>query len=226
MNNYTYSQYRTPTAVVQDPTWNTALETLQIRHKADLFPLISPKELLRRHSEIETITRDNSLSVRFLGYNILPKQVCVYPGEKSDWAIMNLKSDPVFYANGESMIIPDKVALQIRTIVNAGIEFDAIYIAHEIPKSSVKPGQPVPLELIAPPPPPETMYRVRKLGNEVDKFWKKIAAISTTTVAATAAAFAALTPVDPVLFGVNINEAWKLKNTPVGMWYYIARWDW
>lgn len=226
MSTNTYQHYKAPQVLMQDNNWNTALKTLQINPGADFIPLQCPHELLKRHNNIEIKTRENNLPVRFLGYNILPNQTCVYPGEKTDWAIMSLKRDPTYYSNGKRMIVPGAVAQQIKNIVNAGVEFDAIYVAHEIPKSSIKPGQDVPIELIAPPAPPEALRRVRKLSSAAEKFWKGIGTATVATAASFTLPLAFLGTADPVLFGVNINEEWRMKNIPIGMWYFIARWEW
>lgn len=225
--------FNAPVAVVSERKWPVALQTMQIVPAAEVYPISCPKPLIQKHTNVEIIATKKQLPVRFLGYSPIFSETRIYQGPESDWALMNLADDPLYYSNGQRLIVPSVVAQDINSIVKAGIDFSTIYIAHEIPKGSIKQGEEIPLELIAPPPPPDVVRRVKKRSRGAETFWQKVMAaiqVMITTGAATtigAASFVgALVAFDPVLFGVLVDEEWQVNGKPIGLWYYITHWYW
>ena len=233
-----YSElFQAPVAVVPKERWPVVLETLGIQRSASRFPIALPSQsLIERYRRTLYLAERNNLSLLFLGYAPIFSGTRVYRGRDCDWAMMHLGDDPVYCFYGQRLYAPRPVIEQMERIVQAGIEFDTIFIAHEIPVGSVKPGEPVPLELIIPPPHPQVRRRLSFLESTVMRWWgfvtkvlagtAKMAAITAIATATTAVGVAALVAQDPVLFGVQFDNAWQVNGQPVGMWYYLTHWYW
>jgi hypothetical protein len=172
------------------------------------------------------------LATRFLGYApLFHGHPQIFRGQRSDWAMMNLTDDPTF--RDGRMIVPRVVARDIRKTLKAGINFDAIYVAHEIPSNSVLPGEEVPLDLIMPPPPQRLLRRIAWIERVVAGWWSGIWSTTRGVLAGAAVGVAIATfpltmafAADPVLFGVNFEPAYRFGEDPIGMWYYLTHWDW
>ncbi|NMC77989.1 MAG: hypothetical protein GYA59_01400 [Chloroflexi bacterium] len=222
--------FQAPVVEVPEGQWPIVLKTLELQPTIQQFLGTCPYTLIQQHQKITALATDKNLPIRFLGYSPIFTGTRVYRGQGCDWALMNLTSDPLFYANGEKLIIPAAAAADIKTTVKAGINFDAMFIAHEIPSGSVKPGESVPLELIAPPPPPQVKQRLEKLDTAAGTFWQGVGSAIGSILsmgAATATTFALpLAIVDPVLFGVYLDQSWLFQGQPIGMWYYVTHWYW
>jgi len=201
--------------------WSLALRTMEI------YPEMRnpPASLVRKHYEIEGLSRARQLPVRFLGYALLFSEPRVYRGAQSDWVMVNLKNDPLYYSNGERLIIPAAVCKDLKLILEAGINFDAMYIAHEISKGSLKERSSIPLELVAPPPP----LAIQDLERKSQRWWGGIGGFLNTFVEIFSPAVIfenALEYRDPVLFGVLIDQSWRRNDRLMGMWYYVTSWRW
>src|SRR5262245_54402867 len=98
-----------PVAQVREKPWQSALETLRIRTSM-VGPVSNPPlTLIRRYEETEASIRKNRLPVRFFGYAPLFSGSLVYPGPKSDWAIMNLPDDPFYSQHNGKLYAPRAV---------------------------------------------------------------------------------------------------------------------
>lgn len=228
--------FHAPVAVAPNEHWTTALATMGINQGlTESHPSILPS-LLRSHALTINQSTAEQLNITFLGYAPVQSRSRVFHGDGCDWVMMSLREDPLYYASGRKLVTPKPVHDELRRIVRAGINFDAMFIAHEVPAGSVKDGQAIPLELIAPPPPPEVMERMDRLGRQASGFWSGIAqtlrrvgdAASQTAVAvgSSLAAIGSVTFRDPILFGVRFERDWRVDGRPLGMWYYLTHWYW
>lgn len=130
-------------------------------------------------------------------------------------------------------IRPPVVARDIRKTLKAGIDFNAIYVADEIPTNSVLPGQEVPLDLMMPPPPQRLLRRIAWIEHmdwlvEWDLEHNSWSAGRCNN--GRRYCHVSLERGDclghPILFGVNF-EPWDTHDgDPIGMWYYLTHWDW
>ena len=213
-----------PVANVPERPWQVALEALRIR-SSWLGPVQQPPTaLIQRYQETDALTRTHALPVRFFGYAPLFKGTYVYQALECDWAIMSLPEDPFFDEHKGRLYAPRSVIRDLKRFSAVGLSFDAIFIAHEVPPDSVRPGEPVPLELIAPPPTRSARERLSFIGKA--SLWGTIAKWLGAAATHVSAGLAALAARDPVLFGVQFDETWQLDGQPIGMWYYLARWFW
>lgn len=142
---------------------------------------------------------------------------------------MNLTDDPFFREHNRWLYAPRHVISDIQRFDRLGLSFDAIFIAHELPKGSVRPGGHVPFELLAPSPPAAVQRRLTFLEKSSLSVWECIArfvgSAAKVGVAATVGVAAAIAR-DPILFGVHFDKTWQIDRQPIGLWYYLTHWFW
>lgn len=207
---------------------------------------------LERHQRTLDRASARNLPIRYLGTRPVPARTELYPGREADWALMSLSGDPLFYSNGRRLVVPAAVKRDIDRALEAGIDFDALFIAHELPAGLVRPGQPIPLDLVAPPPPPEMQRYAERTGERSAKVCRMAGQVVLTVAAtslglirgavkaASSAARETATGLgraalaisssnvyrDPILFGVNLTGERVGLGEPIGLWYYLTHWYW
>lgn len=215
--------FQAPAVEVSDARWMVALNTMQLQPTARNLPVAPAKQLLERHTKTMRIGQKENLPIQFIGYAPTFKGTRIYEGPTYDWIMMNLDEDPQYLKFGRKLVAPRVVVEQLTKMHRCGISVDHIYIAHEVPKGSVKPGQEVPLEAILPPLPAEKVKRVSGYADNADRVWRILTA-GLVGIADAALSLAALPlGLDPVLFGVLTDPSTKSE---FGMWYYLTHWLW
>lgn len=193
-------------------------------------------ELDQRFATTQHLASRSGLPVPFLGYSSLFSETRLYPGNASDWVMMPLKNDPLFQEYGQRLYAPEDVRQHLGQLHTAGIEMDGLYIAHEITPGVLRPGDPVPVELLRPTPPEHIVRRSQVLERTTRQWWDFVAKTVTTSVRVTntfvqvGAAVAVQGALgilrDPILFGVQYHPDWQFNGRPIGQWYYLTQWDW
>lgn len=218
--------FQTPTVDMNDQRWLAALNTMQVQPTAGNLSLAPNESLLRRHHDIMRVKHKQGLPIRFLGYADTFSGMRVYEGPDNDWVLMNLDEDPQYLEMGEKLVAPRVVVEQLTKMQAHGTSADHIYIAHEVPKGSIKQGQAIPLEAILPPPPAEVAKRVSRYADQASGVWRSLT-VGLVRVAGAALSLAALPlALDPVLFGVITDNSTSVRSEELGMWYYLAHWLW
>jgi len=166
-----------------------------------------PVELASRYQQTQRLISENGLSVPFLGYAPLFTGTKVYSGKDSDWALMNLSSDPLFRTQGNNLYAPLSVVNDVQSVVKVGINLDAIFIAHEIPKGVLKSGEEVPVDLIAPAPSMKVQRRLSFLERTSRAWWKLVTGTSVGAVAVPVAAGAVTVIAGTALVGAAAASA-------------------
>jgi hypothetical protein len=171
---------------------------------------------------VEVPCRQHGIAISALGEYPLFTQLKLIRGEITDVAIVPAEQDPLL-ATGK-FPLPRSVGNQLRAIARAGVPLDLLhtYVAHEVPVGSVVEGSIIPLEVIQPPAPAQTVRTSERLG--------KIAHITTSSLlkgaligAAAPLVFtgvAMATLLDPVIFGAIADER------GMGTWFALAQWAW
>lgn len=218
--------FQAPAVEVKDERWMVALNTMQLQPSVGNLPAAPSKHLLDRHRETMRLTQDKDLSTRFVGYAPTFKGMRIYAGPAHDWVMMNLDEDPQYLELGKKLVAPRVVVEQLTKMHSYGLRADHIYIAHEVPKGSIKQGQEVPLEAILPPPPAEVAKRVSGYADKANRVWEILTA-GVVGIAGVAMSLATLPlGLDPVLFGVLTDPSTKIGSGEFGMWYYLTHWLW
>jgi hypothetical protein len=210
-----------PVAQVEAPS-----RGIQMLHSLNIVPQSQyiSSALAKKHDFTLNCATQTGLPIQFLGYAPAFDGVKVFRGQGTDWALMNVSDDPIF-TRRDKFPMPRVVVQSVRQAVKAGLDFDAIFIAHEIPSGQIRSGTPIPYELIMPPPPRRTLQRLHHLEKAISIV--QAAAMLAASVPVVAVSFAAaVTQLDPILFGLHVDYQNCVQGQPFAMWYYLTHWVW
>jgi hypothetical protein len=198
----------------------------------------------RRSTKVVDRARDAGVPITYMGMGPLFDETRAYPGPGTDWVI-----GPV--TSGSDAVVPRAERAALQQLVDAGIDFPMIYIAHEVPKGRLaipegreRDFQPTTVDqatadaAVGPVPPPEaTTALADRLGHRAQQLQRvmRIALVGAGAIAAApfvlagAAAVAAVGAIgalalDPIVFGVI--PAGQPVPGELGAWYILAQWDW
>ena len=194
-----------------------------------------PPVLLDRYQKTQDLATQANLPVQLLGYQPVFSDTKFYHAPNTDWVMMNLSQDPLFQAQDQKLYAPAQARQDLLNLAAAGLVFDAIFIAHEIPQGSALPDGQVPLAALMPPLPHQTAQNLAFLDRSQQGFWHGIAkGTALTFVAPVQAAVHVLGAAadslsnsfryDPVIFGVQFDPDTQ-DQTPA-LWYHLTDWHW
>lgn len=228
--------------------WGFLQNTLMIERNVQTLKLSGiSQDLCQRYEITRDAVRKHNLPVRLIGYAPVFNHQKIYEGVNTDWVIMPLPQDPT-YKSGEPFYLPKHAYQDLLRVHRSGIEFESLFIAHEIPKHRLGDGQLVPLELIAPPLPKKQVKNAERAAYLAAGFWNvvlKTVVFSVTVTFSAMATFATALAIsthetasnvldapnvnvglDPIIFGLHIDKNQHLNGMPLAMWYYITHWTW
>jgi len=126
--------------------------------------------LYARQQSVAQRSMQEGLPVRYLGTMPLFAGFRVYPGQAWDWVLVNVAEDPLFHAP-QGFPVPGHILAQLRQVARRGIDFDALYVAHEVTPGRVRPDAPLTLEALMPPPPATVVRLSNRLGEAAAALW-------------------------------------------------------
>ncbi len=225
--------------VLQQGRYPSLVGALQMKaRRDDLASLLFQRETIVLHEQTMAITVRESFPVTLIGAAPALSGMRVYRGQETDWVLMNLSSDPLY--TQMRMPLPNRVKKELKAYVRAGLDFEAIYVAHEIEVGRLTLGQPLTPEMLMPPP-RGFAKRAEMLSSASQGLWRiaatvGLAAVGTaaamgTVAAATAGAglaplAAAALTYDPILFGLHLDRSVSVNGRPLALWYYLTHWNW
>ncbi|QBD79221.1 hypothetical protein EPA93_25860 [Ktedonosporobacter rubrisoli] len=178
---------------------------------------------------VEAPCREHGIAIQTLGEYPLFSGLKLVHAPTSDVVIVPADEDPLIVTG--KFPLPDAVKQRLQAMRAAGVPFDMLYtyIAHEVPPYSVSEEGPLPLEVIKPPAPAQTVRAAERLG------WLAHAA-TTTLIGSTGRLFseslrastraglvvgtAAALLLDPLIFGAIADER------GMATWFVLAQWAW
>lgn len=182
---------------------------------------------------VEVPCHKHGIPIQTLGEYPLFTGLKLVRGAVSDVVIVPADEDPL-YTSGK-FPLPRQVAQRLKAIERAGVPSDLLYtyIAHEVPRNSVSEDGPLPLEVICPPAPVQTVQASEQLGTIAHAatagLLSKLGGASLVgargaakgaTLAGIAAGVAASLLLDPLIFGALADER------GIATWFVIAQWAW
>lgn len=198
----------------------------------------------KSHSQLERLGRAveqhaerRGARLEFLGVEPLFDTPRIYGEGASPWVLCPAAADPLIRAG---LPIPAAQQRQLDTIVNAGMDFPHLYLAHEVAgdRSRLK-GRPdfahfrtltkeEATRLIVRPDAPvstrKTAKRIDRIASGVGRGIGLAATGAVTALAAPLALFA--DGLDPAVLGtLTLTSAGYTPGTPAA-WFLLARWDW
>jgi hypothetical protein len=196
----------------------------------------------RRSVKVVDRARSAGVPIRYLGITPLFDEPRAYAGPDSDWVI-----SPVLSL--DEAVVPRAERAALVRLVEAGIEFPMVYIAHEVPKGrlaipvqdsgpaapAVNVDQAAAAAAVGPVPLPRSATDLSdRLGRSSECLLHALAMavpiaagiVAAPFVLAGAAAAAAVSAIalDPIVFGV-IPAGRQTPGQPAA-WYVLAQWDW
>jgi hypothetical protein len=187
------------------------------------------------------------LELECLGVQPLFHETRLYPGPEHSWVLAPAQDDPL--VRRRELAIPGRELRTLARLVEAGLDFPAVYVAHEVPTARlararlpehvrVQPGGFASLDLLAsqrlvdPVPVPARTARIaRHLGTGAGALLKVLGlgvpvagAIAGATVSAGGAGLRALA-LDPMVLGAWTLDRRAHPGSPAA-WFVLARWLW
>ena len=150
------------------------------------------------------------------------------PGPERDWHLMPLTEDPA-WNNKHGFPVPRDILAQLRRIEEAQLDFDTIYIAHEMPKAAgYLPGPTESARHLAPPVSSKAQRHAAAMGATAANLVKAAFApvLLTGAVAVAATAVASMAFLDPILFGIVADPNNEMVPGSAAAWVYLCHWDW
>jgi hypothetical protein len=172
------------------------------------------------------------VTIAYVGISYMFDEARRYSGTDGDWIVA--PAGP-----GDDIVAPAAERSALRTLRQAGLDFPAIYVAHELAETTQPAGdgptsvdREIAAALVGPVPAPVASV---ELGNRLsDRTARVIVALRATLPMAgmvlaapfvlAGSAIGALVTVDPIVFGV-IPAVTTEVGAP-GAWFILARWDW
>ena len=120
----------------------------------------------------------------------------------------------------------------------AGVDFDALYVAHELEKGRIREEEPLTAQMVLPPPPREVEQLSEKLGSAAPRMWAAAAVPLLASAAVSAAiagaalmvgpallaAAATCATLDPILLGTIVAPGRPVQPGEAACWFYLAHW--
>lgn len=119
--------------------------------------------LYARQQSVAQRGAQKCLPIRYLGTMPLFAGFRIYPGQERDWVLVSVAEDPLFHVP-QGFPVPGPILAQLRRIAKSGVDFDALYVAHEVTPGQVQPDEPLALEALMPPPPATVLRLSNRLG--------------------------------------------------------------
>ncbi len=195
---------------------------------------------------------EHQLHLPCLGVLPLFDEIRAYHGTRSEWVITPASLDPLVRSGG--LPVPHEQLRWLEAVEAAGVTFDDIYLAHEVPSGTVFAAEPfrattaqtLPAGRARPtvevldaaraeaaigtaPPPSAAIHRAQRLGKQAETVLRGLATaarISGTALAALATAPLSLAAgLDPIVLGVVSPDGTTQPGTPAA-WFLVAAWTW
>lgn len=230
------------TQALQQGRYPAFVEALSMRtQNTDLASMLFQKPTIVRHEQTMAITVRHDFPITLVGAAPALHGTHLFRGTETDWALVNMAQDPL-YTHGQ-MSLPEIVKRDLSRYLRAGLNFEAVYVAHEIEAGKLNPGQPLTLDVIAPPPSRGFARRADALSNGVQGMWRGLgkaavgaakgfgdvlaagASIGAAGAASTAFVSTAVS-YDPILFGLHVDRGVVVNGRPLALWYYLTHWNW
>lgn len=121
---------------------------------AVILPGHQPTKLIRRRSELAqrnaSLQRIATLPVPFRS----PSDWLLLPGAGYDWVFMPITADPLYH-DRRGFPMPRTLIKKLKQMKRQGIDFDQLWIAHEVQPGRLQPGQKLTVADLMPPPLPK-----------------------------------------------------------------------
>lgn len=164
-----------------------------------------------------------------LGFLPLFEEIRLVEGRNCDWLVFPMEADPL-YKSGR-FPVPRRTLRHLRAVDAAEASFDALYIAHELPKGLIRQGDEVAVWRALAPPPPKALVELSarlgraSLGALLAAFGAPFVAGGGLALGAAVAAAPALTVLDPIILGA-VGARRPAQAGDPAYFFLLAAWRW
>jgi len=176
------------------------------------------------------------VDITYLGIAPLFDEPRAYVGSTTDWVIAPVTAEA-------QEVVPQRERANLQRLIEAGIDFPLVYVAHELPKGHLnvpasESAAPIPVNRAAVskaanyvPAPTTTLELSQRLGRSsaqllgvIGKALPIAGALVAAPFLVVGAALGALAQLDPIIFGV-VPAGAGAPGDPAA-WFVVAHWDW
>jgi hypothetical protein len=184
------------------------------------------RSLVEKTDQVRSLSASAHQPIQMLGFKPLFDGVKVLSQASPAWALYNLSRDPLWISG--RFPIPARHLLRLYILHYAGIEFDALYVAHELPLDFLPGSQSLECSLIAPGPPALATELSHHLGHATDRIVSAYAHVIRKPIRAMALQGATGLAIlrDPVLLGAVIPRRTNPEPGVPAAWFLLAAWRW
>ena len=193
----------------------------------DSHPLTSIQQpLINRAKRVKSISIEKGIPLPILGTNPLFDGVKLVTNTTPNWALYNLSHDPLWQTG--KFPIPRQHLRRLNRLYRGGVEFDVLYIAHELPADFNYKNDYLELKWIKPPPPKTALQLAQKFGVTADVMVSIYAAAIRKPIQALTVAVnnTSVTLRDPILMGTIIPPGVNPDEGVPAVWFLLAAWRW
>ena len=182
--------------------------------------------LINRAKLVKSISVEKGIPLPILGTNPLFDGVKLITNTTPNWALYNLSHDPLWQAG--KFPIPRQHLWRLNQLYRGGIEFDALYVAHELPADFNYKNDHLELRFIKPSPPKTALQLAQKFGVTTDVIVSIYAAAIRKPIQALTVAVnnASVILRDPILMGTIIPPGVNPDEGVPAVWFLLAVWRW
>lgn len=183
-------------------------------------------KIVKQLGLVKSISARLGIPIPALGVAPLFEDVQLIKRTRPNWALYNVYHDPLWKTG--YFPIPRADLRRLHRLYRNGIEFDALYVAHELPLDFNPVTDHLELSLIKPAPPEASTQLARNFGAVSDAVVATYAAVLRKPVHALAAAGKSRTALltDPILMGAIVPPGTNPEPGVQAVWFLLAAWRW
>ena len=190
--------------------------------------------LRERYDVIVRQSEEHNLPIGYVGQLPVPARSEIVRTGTHDWIYHRFSDDPAYH-DRDGLAIPKQSLQDLKRIRRAGLEFNEVIIAHELPAGTVSVNGEIPQHvlrrLLTPGPSRVAQQRARQRGQLSELLVRLgtlpllgLGAVVAGGAVAGAVGLSLVAGLDPILFGVVTAHEGPAQPNDLGAWFYLTHW--
>jgi hypothetical protein len=177
----------------------------------------------RAAAEIERVGRNLGMQVSYVCSKPLFDGFLVFEAPQRDWVLTTAAQDPLL-VDRDGFPVPQATLAALERLNRAGVDFPVIYLAHEVQKGKLRPGEQPTADLLAPPGPAQVLRTSKGFAKTGASLWRTALAPLRASSAVVVGAAAGLAGLDPIVLGARVPFGASVAPGSMADWFYLAHW--